>query len=111
MVNGAPFMIWAGVDTEDPSQGVVSITKFSLDRCAKSGEGGSENLLVGDHAGPIDVIELVGARVTLRFTWSGCTGIYTVHARSGSEKDLFGRLAVPSCEPPLPPNVAVATAE
>ena len=35
MVNGAPFMLWAGADAGDPSQGILNITKFSLDRCAK----------------------------------------------------------------------------
>lgn len=101
LAGGAPFMVWAGADAHDPTQGILRIQKLPLDLCASQTVGeGVEHLLVGGSDGPVELIALDGPWITFRFVESDCVARYRVEVRPGPENSLLGRLAVPPCEAP-----------
>ena len=93
--DGAPLVIYAGTLEQNPVQGVIHIEKLARDLCSEVAEAGVESLIVGDRAGPVELVEVVGPQVTFRLVALGCQATYEV--TTGPEVDVVGQLAVPDC--------------
>ena len=106
--DGAPLVIYAGTLEQNLVQGVIRVEKLARDLCAEVAEAGVESLIVGDRAGPVELVEVVGPHVTFRLVESGCQATYEV--TTGPEVDVVGQLAVPECGPINDRVPVVATA-